>query len=292
MKQKSNINIDNAFALSAGLLISVISAWYSIVGLTAIFTGAFWSIIVMGVTLEFGKIITASYLYRNWKMMPLTMITYFSSAVVVLMLITSMGTFGYLSKAHIEQTASLTDIEAKIERLDSSLSRERIRITRADAAIKQLDNAIDVMIANDRATRGLQHRRDQEKERTQIQEEILVAQGVIDKLLDQRMPLSQQFRLHEREVGPIRYVAQLIYGKSDKEITEKAVRVIIILLVLVLDPLAVLLIMITTKRKEADEFSKQKYDYEAKKWLQKNANAVATDGKEWKDIGVIVTKKK
>ena len=114
MKNQSRINLDNVLALTAGIAISAISAWYSIVGLTAIFAGAFWSIVIMGATLEVGKIITATYLYRNWKSLSLLITTYFISAVMILMAITSMGTFGYLSKAHIENTSDSQNIDAKL----------------------------------------------------------------------------------------------------------------------------------------------------------------------------------
>ena len=291
MRKKPKVALDGRLALFAGVFISGISAWYSISGLTSIFAGAFWSIIIMGTALELGKVITAAYLYRNWKDMPLIMKSYFTASVIVLMFITSMGTFGYLSRAHIEQTSSAYDVEAKLERVDQSISRERTRITRAEESLRQLDNAVDIMISKDQATKGLQSRRAQEQERSTINQLIKDSQNNIDKLLDERMPLGQAMRDIQREVGPIRYVAELIYGRSDSRLLDSAVRGIIILLVLVLDPLSLLLIMTTTRKEEPlDKDAKKKYDIEAKKWLKQNANAVETNGKEWKDMGVIITK--
>ena len=291
MRKKPKVALDGRLALFAGVFISGISAWYSISGLTSIFAGAFWSIIIMGTALELGKVITAAYLYRNWKDMPLIMKSYFTASVIVLMFITSMGTFGYLSRAHIEQNSSAYDIEAKLERVDQSISRERTRITRAEESLRQLDNAVDIMISKDQATKGLQSRRAQEQERSTINQLIKDSQNNIDKLLDERMPLGQAMRDIQREVGPIRYVAELIYGRSDSRLLDSAVRGIIILLVLVLDPLSLLLIMTTTRKEEPlDKDAKKKYDIEAKKWLKQNANAVETNGKEWKDMGVIITK--
>lgn len=283
-----NYNLDKYLAFFAGVAISCISAWYSIIGLTTIFSAAFYPILIMGSVLELGKIITASYLYRNWRMMPIVMKDYFTLAVMILMLITSMGTFGYLSKAHIEQTASSGDTQDKIERIDSSIARERERITRAEAAMKQLDGAINSMISNDRATRGLEYRRTQEKERKELQVEIKSAQSNIDSLLDEKAPLSREIRNLQREVGPIRYVALLFYDSDNTEILDKTIRWIIILLVLVLDPLAVLLIMTTTRHTTTDSY--RKYSKEERDWLKENSNAVATDGKSWFDLPIIIKK--
>ena len=288
MKNKVPVNVDNVFALSAGIAISAISAWYSIVGLTAIFAGAFWSIVIMGATLEIGKIVTATYLYRNWKSLSLLITTYFISAVMILMAITSMGTFGYLSKAHIEHTSDSQNIDAKLERIDQMITRERERIVRAERVQSQLDASINSLIEQKYVVVGLEARRKQESERKDIAERIREYQTTIDKLTDEKIPLQQSMRDARREVGPIRYVAELIYGSSDTELMERSIRGIIILLVLVLDPLAILLIMVSTHRAIAVvPTTKAKYN----KWLRENANAVATDGNEWNNIGVVVTKK-
>lgn len=288
MGSSSNSNIDNTFALLAGIAISGISAWYSIIGLTAIFAGAFWSIIIMGATLELGKIITASYLYRNWKTLSLPIAGYFISAVLILMLITSMGTFGYLSRAHIEQTAGAQNVNAQLERIDQNIAREHERIIQAEGILKQLDASINSLIEQKHVMLGLEARRKQEVERRLIADSIKEYQTNIDKLRDEKMPLQQAIRDAKREVGPVRYVAELIYGASDTEIMDKSVRWIIILLVLVLDPLAVLLIMVSTQQYTHTHMSKTKYA----KWLKENANAVATNGTEWSNIGVVVTKSK
>ena len=288
MKNQSSINLDNVLALTAGIAISAISAWYSIVGLTAIFAGAFWSIVIMGVTLEIGKIVTAAYLYRNWKSLSTLVSIYFASAVIILMVITSMGTFGYLSKAHIEQTSGAQNIDAKIERIDQMIARERERIVRAERIQAQLDASINSLIDQKYVVLGLEARRKQENERRAIDESIREYQATIDKLNDEKMPLQQSMRDARREVGPIRYVAELIYGSSDTEILERSIRGIIILLVLVLDPLAILLIMVSTHRAiPVVATSKAKYN----KWLRENANAVETDGHEWNNMGVVIRKK-
>ena len=288
MKNQSRINLDNVLALTAGIAISAISAWYSIVGLTAIFAGAFWSIVIMGATLEVGKIITVTYLYRNWKSLSLLITTYFISAVMILMAITSMGTFGYLSKAHIEHTSDSQNIDAKLERIDQMITRERERIVRAERVQSQLDASINSLIDQKYVVIGLEARRKQESERKDIAERIREYQTTIDKLTDEKIPLQQSMRDARREVGPIRYVAELIYGSSDTELMERSIRGIIILLVLVLDPLAILLIMVSTHRAiPVVATSKAKFN----KWLREYANAVETDGNDWNDMGVVIRKK-
>lgn len=277
---------DRVFAMATGLALSVVSAFYAVTGLAAIFAGAFIPIIIMGTVLEVGKIITATYLYRNWALMPRAMRAYFISAVAVLMIITSMGVFGYLSKAHIEQGASAGDFTAAIERLDQSVIREKTRITTSERMLSQLDAAIDRYISLGQITRGLDARRTQAKEREDLAVDMKAAQASIDALLDQRAPLAQSIRTTQIEVGPIRYVAQLIYGEESEEVLDKAVRYIIIALVLVLDPLAILLIISANSIHQLPAGSNsEKFSH--------SANSTAVDARSWKEMeGVIITKKR
>ena len=234
--------------MATGIALSVVAAWYSVTGLVAIFAGASLAIIILGGTLEFGKIVLASWLYRNWKYIPFLMKSYFTTALLILMLITSMGIFGFLSKAHLDQVAPSGDVAAKIERIDSSIARERARITRAEQQLKQLDTAIDAIITkNNRAQTALQLRNQQKAERTSIANEVKDAQTAIETLLDEKAPLLKATRAIRNEVGPIRYVAELIYGADSERDLESAIRIMILLLVLVIDPLAVLMIIAASK---------------------------------------------
>jgi hypothetical protein len=287
---------DKLLALFTGIILSIVSAYYAIVGLTIIFSAAFWPIIIMGSTLEIGKIITASYLYRNWSVIPFLMKSYFTAAVAILMFITSMGVFGFLSKAHIDQDLSSGDVQSKVEVLDSKIQREKERIVSNVSALKQLDSAVNKIIAEKDAEQGLRYRKNQEKERKSISSEIKDSQKNIDDFQTERLPLAKEIRIAEREVGPIRYVAELIYGESNKEILEKSVRFMIISLVLVLDPLALLLIIsanINYSLKSKNINFSKRYSLDMKKWFKSNANAVATDGKNWTEMpDVTVTKTK
>ena len=268
------INLDRWMIMATGIALSVVAAWYSVTGLVAIFSGAALAVIILGGTLEFGKIILASWLYRNWKYVPHMMKAYFTSALLILMLITSMGIFGFLSKAHLEQTAPAGDVAAKIERIETSLARERMRITRSEQQLAQMDKAIDAIIdRNNRAQTAMQVRTQQKKERDQIAAEMKDAQAAIDKLLDEKAPLMAATRAIKLEVGPIRYVAELIYGEGNERDLEAAIRIMILLLVLVIDPLAVLMIIAASKDIRTE-------------------SAVTTDGDIWTDIKIEKFEKK
>ena len=129
--------------LLTALAISAVAAYYSIIGLIAIFSAAVIPIAVMGVVLETGKLVTAAWVYHNWKRTPKLLKSYLISAVVVLMFITSMGIFGFLSKAHIEQTTVTSDNTLQIELIESQIQRERTTIKRAEDTLGQLDSALE-----------------------------------------------------------------------------------------------------------------------------------------------------
>ena len=265
-------SFDRSLIMLTGIALSGVAAWYSVTGLTAIFAGAYWAVIILGGTLEFGKIVLASWLYRNWSHVPFLLKSYFTIALLVLMLITSMGIFGFLSKAHLEQTAPAGDVAAKIERIDGSLARERMRITRGENQLAQMDKAIDAIIdKNNRAQTAMQVRTQQKKERDQITAEMKDAQVAIDKLLDEKTPLMTATRALKLEVGPIRYVAEMIYGEGNERDLEAAIRIMILLLVLVIDPLAVLMIIAASKNLKLDV---------------DQIDAVATDGEIWDNITI------
>lgn len=231
--------------LVVAIAISAVAAFYSIAGLVAIFSAAAIPIIIMGVVLEIGKLVTASWLYNNWKTVPFLLKTYLTSAVVVLMVITSMGIFGFLSKAHLDQTISVGDNTVIIERLEQKIAREQRNITDAEKVIAQLDQAVQVLMDYDRI-RGddgaIAVRQSQREERTQLETIIDESQDTIDELEGQKLELSKEQIALEAEVGPIKYIAELVYEDGQSNLDE-AVRGVILLLVFVFDPLAVLLLI-------------------------------------------------
>lgn len=234
--------------LLIALTISAVAAFYSIAGLTAIFAAAFWPIVIMGSVLELGKIVTTVWLHKYWDRAALQFKLYLVPAIAILMLITSMGIFGFLSKAHLDQAVPAGDISSQVQIFDDKIKTERDNIEAARKALKQMDAQVDEKLSrttDDKgAERAVQIRRSQSKERTNLQNEIATAQKKISALQEQRAPIASQARKVEAEVGPIKYIAALIYGDNpDAGLLEKAVRWVIILIVLVFDPLALVLIL-------------------------------------------------
>jgi len=234
--------------LLIALTISAVAAFYSIAGLTAIFAAAFWPIVIMGSVLELGKIVTTVWLHKYWDKAALQFKLYLVPAIGILMLITSMGIFGFLSKAHLDQAVPAGDISAQVQIFDDKIRTERDNIEAARRALKQMDSQVDAKLSrtdeDQGAERAVQIRRSQAKERTALQNEISSSQKKITTLQEQRAPIASQARKVEAEVGPIKYIAALVYGDNpDAGLLEKAVRWVIILIVLVFDPLALVLIL-------------------------------------------------
>ena len=233
--------------LIVGLAISGVAAWYSIVGLMAIFAAAKIPIAIMGAVLEVGKLLTASWLYQFWDKTNTLLKSYFTIAVVVLMFITSMGIFGFLSKAHMDQTLTVGDNSLLIERIDRKIDREKVKITDAETVVAQLDKTVQVLIDYDRIrgpSGAIAVRESQNDERATLSNIIDQAYNKIDTLSVEKLELDKEQLELEAEVGPIKYIAAFIYGDElDKTLLERAVRWIIITIIFVFDPLAVLLIV-------------------------------------------------
>lgn len=232
----------------SAISLSCIAAFYSIAGLTAIFAAAVVPIIIMGSILEVSKLVVASWLYRNWAEVPKMFKTYFTAAVVILMMITSMGIFGFLSKAHLDQAVPAGDVSAQVQIFDDKIKTQRDNIEAARKALTQMDAQLDQKLSRSTDEKGadkaIQIRRSQQGERKKLQNEISDAQKTIVKLQEERAPIASQARKIEAEVGPIKYIAALIYGDTlDQNMLEKAVRWVIIMIVLVFDPLAVLMLV-------------------------------------------------
>ena len=230
------------------LALSASAAWYSIIGLTAIFAAAKIPIIIMGATLEVSKLVVASWLYRNWKEIPFLMKTYLTGALLVLMFLTSMGIFGFLSKSHADQSMNSGDVIAQIEMLEQKIQIEQSKIDSAKTALAQLDTQVNEMLGRSASTRAVNRsitiRKQQGEERVTLTQSIQESQAKIDELREQLIPHKMQNRQLEAEVGPIKYIAALIYGENaDENLLEKAIRWVILLIVGVFDPLAVVMLI-------------------------------------------------
>lgn len=276
--------------LGSALGLAAVAAYFSILGLTAIFPGTFWSIVVMGSALEVGKLVTAVWLHRNWKDVARSIKLYLSFAVLVLSAITSMGIFGFLSKSHIEQesgsyqhVAKLNLLNNQIESINSkklSLSEQKSNnnqlkeedfnlLSRLNDRLKMLDEAVSEVRSKggfgssgklkalsdsqieERSSIAQQKRDIQirvEKYRTKIEDEIfpLLSKHEEDLLalnLD-KSKIESEVKKLESEIGPIKYIAEIVSDLGGPKIeSDKAVRIVILILIFVFDPLAILLVV-------------------------------------------------
>ena len=251
---KKIVNLPNLTLLVA-LSLSTVAAYYSIIGLTAIFAGAVIPVIIMGSMLEIAKITTTVWLRKYWNKCSWVIKLYLVPAVVALALLTSMGIFGFLSKAHMDQGITSGDVQAKLSLYDEKIKTQRDNVALARKALEQMDAQVDQRLSRSdseqAAERAVAIRRQQASERSKLQQEIAKAQQEIAKLNEERAPIAAENRKVEAEVGPIKYIAALIYGdNADTNTLESAVRWVIILLVIVFDPLAIALVLAGNQSKE------------------------------------------
>jgi hypothetical protein len=225
------------------LAIAAVAAWYSIIGLTAIFAAAVIPIIIMGIVLEIGKLVAAAWVYNHWRETSILLRTYLVSAIVVLMLITSMGIYGFLSKSHIDAGINTGEISVKIERVDNRIKSEQRQIDRAEKNILEMDTTLDKTEYGFFDDSRLDERKRQSVEREQLNNIITKSENSIDDLLDKKSEYELEVKNFEVEVGPIKYIAALIYGDEAKNYLDNTVRYVILLLIFVFDPLAVLLLI-------------------------------------------------
>ena len=233
--------------LLSGLTISAVAIYYSVAGLTAIFAAAVMPIIVMGIALEISKLAATVWLKQNWSRAPNFIRGYLLAAIAILMIITSMGIFGFLSKAHSDQSLVSGDVMSKIAVYDEKIKTEKENIEANRKALKQMDEGVDQVLGRSTDEKGADKavaiRRSQQKERVRLQNEILQSQKSIAELNDARAPIAAEVRKVEAEVGPIKYIAAFVYGDTNETILEKAVTWVIIIIVIVFDPLAVILLL-------------------------------------------------
>ena len=269
----------------SAISISVIAAGYSIVGLSTLFAGAVVPIIAMGSALEVGKLVAASWLYNNWrnKLVPYTIKMYLTFAVIVLIFITSMGIFGFLSKAHLDQVKPTSSNNIKIELLDKQINQQQLIIDRAEGQLTLLDKALEVYIDKEYVSKGLKERKKQEEERTILNTTITDASNKIGELTLEKSKLALEQDKIEAEVGPIKYIAELIYGEQAKDHFDKAVRWVIIVLIFVFDPLAVLLLIAANISLRSRKVEKEEKENKIKKDYQKEATNAKARAKRIRD---------
>jgi hypothetical protein len=243
--------------LLTAIALSAVAGYYSVIGLAQIFPGSFWPVVIMGSILEISKLVTVSWLYRNWRQCPLLIKSYLSIAVVILMLITSMGIFGFLSKAHLEHSADNAPLVDRIALLDEKIKTEKENVEANRKIIKQYDEVVDQTMGRSTDEKGADKaqaiRRSQQKDRIRVLQEVQQSQAAIAKYSEERAPLSTELKKIEADIGPIKYIAALAYGEATNDIIDKAVRLVILLIIVVFDPLAILLVIaynMSLKQKE------------------------------------------
>ncbi len=263
----------------AAVIVSAVSAYFSVTGIRIIFSGAILGATLMGASLEFAKITATVWLYTWWNKSSRLLRYYLIFAILALILVSSIGIYGYLAKAYVGQRNPGQEIKNRIERIDQSIAREENAISQADGALEQLDVVIDRLFELDYLGYGIDKRNEQKPERVSLKETIDEAEDEISTLLDERFTLQNQFDDFSVDVGPIEYIAVLLYGEDDAESNfDNAVRVLIILLVLVFDPFAVLLMVCgnvaidKSRGHKGNTRRKRKVNAKTKKNIKKNDN--------------------
>ena len=268
----------------SAISISLIAAGYSIIGLATLFAGAATPIIAMGSALEVGKLVAASWLYNNWsENIPKTLKAYLFTAIIVLVFITSMGIFGFLSKAHLDQVRPTGNNAVQIALIDKQINQQELIIERAENTLNRLDKALDVYIAKEYVSRGLKERKKQKEERDFLNTEIKNAMDEIAKLTNAKSDIDIEQLKIEADVGPLKYVAELIYGENAKDHFDKAVRWVIIVLIFVFDPLAVLLLIAANISLRSRKVAKEENETKIQKDYQKEATNAKVRAKRVRD---------
>lgn len=231
----------------SALMVSGCAAFFSVAGLISIFSSAPLATGIMGGSLELAKLVSASWLYRNWGTAPAALRYYFASSIVILSIITSLGIFGYLSKAHLDQSVITGSATGQLQIIDEKIATHRENISANRKTLKQLDEAVDQVMGRSSDEKGADKsvalRRSQQKERGRLLDDIESEQKTIGQLNEARAPIASDVRKVEAEIGPIKYVAELLYGSSTEDQIGQAVRLVIMSLIFVFDPLAILMVI-------------------------------------------------
>jgi hypothetical protein len=229
----------NYIALGTALLLSIIAGYFSVVGLATIFSGAYYPVLLMATSLELGKVVSVGWLSRNWESAPKIIRYYLCVSVGILMLITSMGTFGYLSNAHLATSNEVEQAQLQIQPLETQLQLAERKLRNAQTSLDSLDS----IVANSDNDNASKVRNRQRTERSALAAEIRTAAREVEMANSKLLPLRSAQASTEAEIGPLKYIAELVYGAEAKDHFDSAVRFVIIILVLVFDPLAIVLLI-------------------------------------------------
>lgn len=234
-----------------GVALSTIAVIIAIKGMMAIFPTSEIIIPTMIGILEVTKLVLAVWVHSNWSSISFMIKSYMSMALVVLMLMTSLSIFGFLSKTHLDQNVPAGDVVAKLSMIDDRIQIETDAVSYNRKLLSQMDNSVEQLVSRSEDTKSIDKsikvRKSQAKERGLLQTTILESQKKITVLNEERSPIAASVRKIDAEVGPLKYIAALIYGDSlDVSLLERAVRIVILMIVFVFDPLAVLILISVT----------------------------------------------
>lgn len=224
----------------AAIWLALVSASFSMVGMTAIFAAAFWPVLIMAASLEWAKLVTASWLSREWARCGWLLKIPLVAIIFLLMGITSMGVFGFLSKSHIDhQFGVQTGAREQLTVVDRQIADLKDEIADIDREKDQIDTSVEKLNQRGRSETAMKMAAEQRRRRAELSASRRAASDKLVQLYSERALIEARLKRAAAEVGPIRYLAQLI-GGQDVDL-EKAVQRLILVITFVLDPLAVLL---------------------------------------------------
>lgn len=232
------------FTAIAAFMLAACAAFFSITGLAILYAAAFTSVVIMAIAIECGKISATFWLHRNAHKVSKLWVSLIAASVLGAMVITSVGVYGFLTKGHIDQITPIADTNLRVERIDNRINSETSLIDRSQARLDQLDGVIDTLIEYDKIsgpTGANAVRKSQAEERSNMQNSIDSSYIRIDELRDQRLPLSRKVATIEAKLGPIKYIAALFNTSTDK-----SVQWFTLIIVLLLDPFAILMVIATS----------------------------------------------
>jgi len=270
--------------LISGISLSIIAAGYSIIGLAALFAGATTAIYAMGGALEVAKLVVASWLYNNWRNpnLPRSIKYYLTTSVVVLVFITSVGIFGFLSKAHLDQVTPENNNKLQIQIIDEQIEQRQKVIDRSQNQLNKMDELVSTQSKesswfSSSSQRANNIRNKQKDERLALEKAIEDSLNKINELSDKKSGIQTEQLKLEADLGPIKYVAEFLYGDTAKDHFDKAVRIIIIILIFVFDPVAVLMLISANIT-----FRELKKPKETNTNREKLIEIITTNKKDWK----------
>ena len=244
------------------LAISAFAEFYSILGLMAIFSGAAVSLAIIGGFLGIGKIVTIMWIRQYWDESNKHLRSFLLTIAVILSLLTNIGMFGFLSKAHSTSSLETDSVQLKLDAVNDKLKSVEFLITEQETRRQELQDVIDTMIANGNPRNAEKTRNSQLSERQAIDSKLAELRQKRTDLKIEANGIQGTVMHLEADVGPIKYLAQLVYGEgANKSVMDKAIQILIIALVCVIDPLAIALVLAASWTRQ---FENAKKDEEIK----------------------------